>query len=255
MTAEIPAALFAPIDDPWSQAMAEALPPGSLFIPCPGDLPDRWLDAAPHARTIIRHRAFVSNTDLDRVVRARRSGWTARLVLCVGSSARYGLLQRWSGIADAILPESTAIETLPRHLDPHDVPPLPDAAGAPVAILSALTEMRTLLTDALRSGGYTPVIQAPGPVPDPASVGRRLPLVWDVPVLDPAWPDRLRLLATSNRPILALLGLADRELVHQARDAGANACLDLPCDPGDLLHVLARLLILQAPLHDNPPTS
>jgi hypothetical protein len=225
--------------------MAEALPPGSLFVPCAGDLPDRWLDAAGRARTVVYHRWAVTNTDLDRVVRARRSGWTGRLVLCVGPAARYGLLERWSGHADVILAETTALETLPRHLDPRDVPPRDDGAGTPIAILCGLTELRSLLADSLRTGGYRPV--ASGTTPAPV-------LVWDVPVLDSTWPDRMRWLASLGPAVVALLGLADRDLVQQARNAGAAACLDLPCDPGDLLYVVDRLRRL-APLPANGPSS
>jgi len=40
--------------------------------------------------------------------------------------------------------------------------------------------------------------------------------------------------------VVALLGFADRVIVAQAREAGASACLDWPCDLDDLTHVLDR---------------
>jgi hypothetical protein len=77
--------------------------------------------------------------------------------------------------------------------------------------------------------------------------------VWDVPVLEPGWSKDLSRRAKLGM-VVALMGFADRSLVRQARAAGASACLDLPCDPADLVDVLDRLASLRLDgAHDVPP--
>jgi hypothetical protein len=63
-----------------------------------------------------------------------------------------------------------------------------------------------------------------------------------------------------TRPVLALMGFADRELVSLARSLGASACLDLPVDPADLAFVLDRMTARERrsgagldPAHPVPP--
>ncbi len=93
------------------------------------------------------------------------------------------------------------------------------------------------MLDAVLSGaGYLPRTGRDDP-----EAGSEPWLVWDVPVLDPDWPDRLRAASTRRRGVVALLGLADRDSVSMAREHGATVCLDLPSDPEDLIHVLDRL--------------
>jgi DNA-binding NarL/FixJ family response regulator len=64
--------------------------------------------------------------------------------------------------------------------------------------------------------------------------------LWDIPVLEPDWP-RLLEERTQLGPVVALLGFADRATVRQARASGAAACLDLPVDVNDLVHVIERV--------------
>jgi ActR/RegA family two-component response regulator len=59
--------------------------------------------------------------------------------------------------------------------------------------------------------------------------------------------------------VIALLGFADRGSVTQAREAGAVACLDWPCDVDDLVYVLDRTAAsVEAtqgdPAHPVPPS-
>ncbi|HWE38312.1 MAG TPA: hypothetical protein VG406_17200, partial [Isosphaeraceae bacterium] len=63
---------------------------------------------------------------------------------------------------------------------------------------------------------------------------------WDVPVLDPRWPERMARRARTAS-VVALLAFADRETVATARRAGAAACLEWPCELDDLAHVLDRI--------------
>jgi len=64
--------------------------------------------------------------------------------------------------------------------------------------------------------------------------------LWDIPALEPDWPRSLEEL-TQLGPVVALLGFADRATVGQARASGAAACLDLPVDGNDLVHVIERV--------------
>lgn len=92
-----------------------------------------------------------------------------------------------------------------------------------------------MVEDTLCEAGYAPRRERDNPL-----LGPEPWVVWDVPVLDPDWSTRLAM-AAQRRGVIAMLGLADRETVATARAAGAIACLDLPCDPDDLIFVLDRL--------------
>src|SRR5205823_12963765 len=96
-------------------------------------------------------------------------------------------------------------------------------------------DLRHVLADTCAEAGY-PV----APARDWSEVGQGGLAVWDVPVLEPDWP-RLLGREARSRPVVAMLGFADRAMVGLARDRGAAACLDLPCDPADLIFVLDRL--------------
>ena len=83
---------------------------------------------------------------------------------------------------------------------------------------------------------------------EPNSLGRpaqsagseRVLTIWDVPVLEPGWPDQLERRARLTGPVIALLGFADRASVTLARARGAAACLELPFDLDDLLYLIDR---------------
>ncbi|HEX8203886.1 MAG TPA: hypothetical protein VF590_25650 [Isosphaeraceae bacterium] len=237
-------------DDAWAAAIAAALPGGTRRIPCAGDLPGAWPDGAIPA-TVVLHRPRIGPSDAEslRRLRARRNP-PPRVVLCVGPHARAHQFDRWCGLADVVLPEATAQETVARHVGI----PAP-AAGPPpaVAVVVADFELRRTLADLLRAAGF-PAEPARG-WPDAAP---ELPAVWDVPVLDPDWPSVLSAQAAS-RAVVTLLGFADRATVGLARAGGAAACLDLPCDADDLTFVLDRLARRPAarrrgePAHALPP--
>jgi hypothetical protein len=106
-----------------------------------------------------------------------------------------------------------------------------------------------MLVDASKSAGY--LVEA---VVEPDDSSTNLVTAWDVPVLEPGWTERLERLARS-RPVVALLGFADRENVTLARRAGAGACLDLPCDLVDFVGVLDKLTAIRHDqAHELPPT-
>ena len=70
--------------------------------------------------------------------------------------------------------------------------------------------------------------------------GAKVLTLCDLPVLEPDWPRTLEE-RTMFGPVIALLGFADRAMVGRARESGAAACLDLPVDANDLVHVILRV--------------
>ncbi len=117
-----------------------------------------------------------------------------------------------------------------------------------VSVESTNYELRTTLAVAARSGGF-----ATEAISDLAESPPGVATVWDVPVLEPDSPARLQGLAKSSA-VIALLGFADRTTVTLARRSGASACLDLPCEVGDLLAVLDRVATVRHDqAHEVPP--
>jgi hypothetical protein len=238
------------LDDPWVVSIAEALPRDAFWIACPEDLPEFWPIDRPTPFTLVVHRSNLTATDAQRVARLKaRADRTPRVVLCLGPHARYVEVERWSRLVDVMIPEAIAHETVLRHALAIERPPKPSGGPrARVALVSTNYELRTTLAEAARAGGF-----AVETAPEPADAPAGLASVWDVPVLEPAWPTRLASLAKSG-PVVALLGFADRSSVTLARKHGASACLDLPCDVGDFLAALDRVTtIRQDRPHDVPP--
>lgn len=255
-----PTALFAgDLSDPWVSEMASALPRGTFLLDCAGDLPEDWPREAFEAPVVALHRALLTHGDADRVRRLLdRDNGPPRLILVVGPHARHHQIERWVPFADVVLPEAVASEVLARHARPQGLWGRldPDRAKAPrISIVSTNFELRTVLASALRRAGYRVF-----PTPDWAESGGDAPVIWDVPVLEPSWDARLAHVSAGRR-LIALLGFADRASVSLARSRGASACLDLPCDPDDLVHVCDRLLLAPetspsrpfSPPHSLPP--
>jgi CheY-like chemotaxis protein len=238
------------LDDPCVVEIAEALPRGSLRLDCPDDLPETWPIDRPSPFALVLHRSKLTAIDAQRVARLKsRADRMPRVILCVGPHARYVDVERWSRLVDVVLPEATARETVVRQALLPDRKPR--AAGFPrpkVAIVSTNYEIRAMLAEAARSGGYA--VEA---VADPLDLKKPLLTAWDLPVLEPDWLIRLANLART-RPVLALMGFADRQNVALARQAGASACLDLPCDVADFVAVLDRIGSIRLDQgHDLPP--
>ena len=237
------------LDDPWVAAIAEALPRAHWFHR-PGDLPETWPVDGRMPSAVIVHRAILTATDAQRVARLR-SIWERppRIVLCVGPHARYVDVERWSRLVDVVIPEATAPETVARHALETGRAPRPSGARPRVAVVSTNHELRTTLAAACGSGGYPAE-----PSADWADVAPGRLIVWDVPVLEPGWADRLAGRATVS-PVLALMGFADRSTVATARENGASACLEIPCDSEDLIATIDRITTAwpPEPAHPVPP--
>lgn len=227
--------------DPWVAGLADALPPPTGRLDCPGPLPECWPAAARQAPLWVVHRSSLEPGDAERLRNARREGLLDRLILCLGSHTRYHQLQRWNGLASVVLGEATAPEVIGRHLAGEAAEPAEDASTRPVLVVSGNRGLREVLADACAEAGHPVIARRDWSDAPPCPVA-----VWDAPVLEPGWTDRLAIEA-ANRAIIALLGFADRRTVAAARRAGAAACLELPCDPADLAHVLRRVATGTAP--------
>lgn len=238
------------LDDPWVLEIAEALPRDGFRLDCPEDLPETWPIDRPTPFALVVHRSNLTAADAQRVARLKaRADRTPRVVLCVGPHARYTEVERWSRMVDAVIPEATAREVVRRHALAIERTPRPSGGTRPrVSVVSSNYELRTSLAEAVRAGDFLAE-----PVAEPTDAPTGLAAVWDVPVLEPDWPARLGILARS-RPVVALLGFADRQTVTLARLAGASACLDLPCEVADLLAALDRVATVRLDnAHKLPP--
>ena len=243
------------LDDPWVVGIADALPRAVVRrVDCAGEWSDGLLHDLPDPATLVIHRALLTRQDAERLARLRKERSTSlRVILCVGPHVRYADLLRWSTLVDVVLSEATARETIARHLacgvgegrgDGRGMTPRPT-----IDVVSSNYELREALGDVCLSAGY-PIRKAV----DWAEVEPGGLAIWDVPVLEPDWG---RALARRSQVgmVVALIGLADRVLVGQARAQGASACLELPCDPADLIDVLDRLCSSSRSdrTHDVPP--
>lgn len=240
------------LDDPWVESIRASIS-GAFDVQtvmCAGDVPQRAFDPQQPPQVVVLHRSRMSPADVVRL-----EGWRAeahpvalpRIILCFSSYVRYVELERCSRTVDVLIGEATAAETLNRHLA-RFLPDRPQCAGSPAAecyavdVASTNHSLRTVLAEALADAGYQ---VTPGREPRcerPRTDDELEPVVtvWDVPVLETRWPELLNR-QSQQGPVLALLGFADRPVVQQARDAGASACLDMPVDLDDLVHVVHRL--------------
>lgn len=244
---ERPAWFVGDLGDPWVVAIADRLPPAVRRRPCPEELPEAWVSEDPPPGLVVIHRPLLTGLDVQRIARLRARGEPApRMVLCLGPHARHDDLVRSARLFDAVLPEATAAETIRRHIGPAREK---SVHRPTIGIISGLHEVRCVLVDACRDIGYRAEAATDGDDLTPRGI-----VVWDVPMLDPRWPERMARRSRSAN-VVALLGFADREAVATARQAGASACLEWPCDLDDLAFVLDRMSSLPRiePGHSSPP--
>ena len=83
--------------------------------------------------------------------------------------------------------------------------------------------------------------------PAAPSSSERVLTIWDVPVLEPGWPEQLERRARLTGPLIALFGFADRASVGLARARGAEACLELPFEIDDVLFLIDRAVKTRPP--------
>jgi hypothetical protein len=254
---ESPVWFVGDLDDPWVVSIADALPGASELyrVNCPGDLPDGLFHRTAHPRLIILHRHRLASHDLERMKAWRDPKAAAAppaLFLCISPYVRFAELDRWARLVDLVVSEAVAADVLPRHIarllggPKAESPTKPDSTWQ-IGVACANDELRQAVVDACRAAGHRaePIADADlGQVArsrDPAAraAGPRL-TVWEVPVLEPAWAERILHRAQETGPVIALLGFADRATVSRARASGAVACLELPFDLDDLLDAIDR---------------
>lgn len=241
------------LDDPWVRAIRDSLRPVSALVEvdCRGEFPERPFDPASPPEALILHRSRITQAEILRLERWRPrdpqspgpSDRRPRLVLCHGPFVRYAELERCGRSVDLLVPEATATDALPRQLAALlGRPSGRDRRQAVVEVVSTDHALRSVLMEACVAAGYEPSGR-PWPwseEPRPAETGSPVVTIWDVPVLEPEWPDQMRQLGRLG-PVVALLGFADRATVERAREHGAAACLELPFHLEDLVHALDRL--------------
>lgn len=223
-------------DDPWADRIARRLPPGTARIDRRADLGQLAAEALAHASLVVVHAPAPSRCDADLIARVRARGG-ARVILCAGALARYHQLEPLAAQCDAIVPETTAVATIDRHVSLTAVAPSMEDATNPqsVAVVSTDFEMRTMLSDVCQRAG---LVARPALEWNEAAPGQ--PAIWDVPVLEAVWEPRLTAEARL-RPVVVLAGFLDRPMVERMWACGAACCLDLPCEAPDLQWVVRRL--------------
>jgi hypothetical protein len=245
------------LSDPWVVSIAEACSrsSGLIQLHCVGDLPDRPFDAARPPRLVVLHRQRLTSADAQRLSAYRdraAPGAAPAIVLCVGPYVRYEELERWSGLADLVLSEATAADILPWHVarlveGREGRTTRAAAARFRIEVAGGNHDLCQALVEACASAGYRALqvddLDMPGgagPHASPRAATEPVLTIWDVPVLEPDWTDRLERRSRSSGPVIALCGFADRTTVARAKSRGAIACLELPYNIDDLLDVIDR---------------
>lgn len=219
--------------DPWTERLIAQTSRPRLILDTAAGLPDRWPDLARSSAAVVVHTPTF-DTRLAATLRLLRRELSPGVpfVLCQHPLNRYAQIEPHVALFSDVLTEAAAIEVLGRHLDP--TPP-GSPASVPVLVVSNLNELGLWLAAAVRAAGFVPRL-----VRDWHAAGAEPIAVWDVPVLDNVGDARLRREAR-RRAVAIVANFLDRPLVDRLRALGVRACLDLPCDAGDLAHVLHRL--------------
>jgi FixJ family two-component response regulator len=226
-------------------------------VHCPGELLDRPFDIAKPPALVVVHRQRLTAVDAQRLKDYRVSSVTGEppvIALCIGPYVRHEELERWSSLADLVISEATAIDILPRHVKrlagrQEDDDRRPRVTGFLIEVVSDNFELGQSIVDACIAAGYRARLarqiegfsahgQSRRPVPSVDS--SRTITVWDVPVLEPDWQERLERRTRLAGPLIALIGFADRDVVTAAKACGAVACLELPYNIDDLVDVIDR---------------
>jgi hypothetical protein len=245
------------LSDAWVVSIAEALARCSAIaqVHCAGDLPDRPFDLDRRPRLLVIHRHRFTAVDAQRLKEYRVSTAAddaSKILLCVSPYVRYEELERWSVLADLVTSEATAADILPRYvtrlLDRQvSRSPPAETTGYCVEVAGGNHDLCQALVEACAAAGYRAVqvgdleiARVTGRQLSPSTVAEPTLTVWDVPLLEPDWPQRLEQRSRSSGPVIALFGFADRETVTLAKACGAIACLELPYNVDDLIDVIER---------------
>jgi hypothetical protein len=259
-----PIGFIGDLDDPWIVGIADALATGRRVHRSKhaGPLPDRPFGEAALPRAIVIHRHKLSAVDAERLKewRAREADSAPELILSISPYVRYEELERWSSLVDLVVSEAVAGEILPgrlaRRLDGYDRRPPSGRPVCRIEVAGGDGELCRALVDVCARAGYAARAVEDreiggGPTSRERDRGRsaggRVLTIWEVPVLEPGWAQRLEWRAHRTGPVIALAGFADRAVVTRAKQAGAVACLELPCDLDDLVDVVDRVVAQTPP--------
>jgi hypothetical protein len=247
------------LSDPWIRSIAESIARGRCIrrLDCPGSLPQDLVDRTRPPRLIVIHRSHLGLDDMERLMDWRLPNGTTpapAVFLCVSPYVRYVELERVSRLVDLVVSEATAAEVLPRHVvrlfeGTERRCPRPAAPAVRIEVASGNDPLGRTFVEACVAAGYraeTVDDQEIGEIvrvrSRPAPANERVLTIWDIPVLEPGWAERLERRALRTGPVIALAGFADRAIVARARASGAVACLELPCDLDDLIDAIDRVV-------------
>jgi hypothetical protein len=246
------------LSDPWVVSIGQVLARCARIVQvhCPGELPECPYDLAVPPRLVIVHRQRLAAADAQRLKGYRDPMAPAvapAMILCVSPYVRYDELERWSGLANHVLFEATAGDVLPRHVarvveGREGRIARGDSTGFRIEAAGGNRDLCEGLVEACVTAGYPAVsvddldaARNAGAQPSTPAVAERALTIWDVPVLEPDWVERLERRTRSTGPVITLFGFADREVVATAKARGAVACLELPYDVDDLIDVIDRV--------------
>ena len=252
------------LSDPWVVSIAGELArcTSVVQVHCPGDLPGPPFNPARPPRLMVIHRHRFTAVDAQRLKEYRvcpGAGHAPAILLCVSPYVRYEELERWSLLADVVISDATAADILPRHvarLVERRVgrSARAETAGFRIEVAGGNRDLCEALVEACVTAGYRAVevgdleiARAAGQRTPAANGAERILTIWDVPLLEPDWSQRLERRSRANGPVIAVFGFADRETVTLAKACGAIACLELPYDVDDLIDVIDRAARTLAP--------
>lgn len=229
---------LADFGDPQVKELLWYLPDEVEKIHQPGDWPEPWPLSAQESTTLVLHRDHLTEPDARKLRALRAQRPDQQVLLCVGPHARYAELSEWANWVHAIIPDAIAPDVLARYLTPWRAGKSNSAGPVhrpKVAIVSGLLEMRRMLLDACGMLGYPTEARSDWDDSLDAPI-----VLWEIPVLEPDWAKELAR-STRDHEVIAMIGVADRVTVSQARDVGVAACLSLPFELDDLDYLLHKL--------------
>ncbi len=204
------------LSDPWIVAIAESIARVRSLrrLDCPGSLPTDLFDRTRPPRLIVIHRYHLGLDDIERLMdwRGPQGANPAPAVfLCVSPYVRYVELERVSRLVDLVVSEATAAEVLPRHVvrliegterrSPRPATPAfrievatgNDPLGRTVLEARGAAGYRAEAVDDQEIGGIVRVRNRSAPATE------RVLTIWEIPLLEPGWAERLNWPCASDR--------------------------------------------------------
>ncbi len=235
---------FGDAHDPFVALIADSTPDAVAleWFDAAGPLPQLPLgESAEPPRAVVAHRHSLATTDLKTLEQWRdQLGPRTPIVVCVSPFARYAEIARANRVVDAIVPEATAVDSMPARLERLLGLTEPDERPSPsfrIEVSCGLYELGRVIVETCERAEFKAELvddlvglaQTRGKRESKRRAERVL-TIWEVPLLDPGWREALVDRVRATGPVIAVFAFADREAVTTAWDAGAAACLDAPGD-------------------------